>query len=150
MADKGQDPVSLLLPVFLLRIRKTGEEDWLSGSEILSRKLLSFPAQAILPEYMPTGKKRLLEPLYSIVFLNFMAHTDRMRLAIPTPLPRKKHSGGSAPKNTPPMADPILVPSKNNQPRINRTQTVIVARALKIGGISLSFWFYITAILPIL
>ena len=88
---------------------------------------------------MSATEERLLEPPYSSIFLSFMAHTDKIRLRMPPAKPACRCHGGG-PGNNPPVT--ILATSVNttaNKPEINKTQTVIVARALKIGGISFSF-----------
>jgi len=63
-----------------------------------------------------------------------------MKQAVPTAVPAKKHQCGGSTPNV--GAAKIMLGTTNNQPEINRVQAVIVARALKIGGISPSFWFY--------
>jgi len=73
-----------------------------------------------------------------------MAHTDKMRQA--TPIAQATNDVNTSPMTMRVMGDTIVA----TQPLINSIQTTIEARALKIGGISPSFWFYTTAVLPIL
>ncbi len=56
MADKGQDPLSLLLPVLLSRTGEAGEKGRLSGAKILPRKLLPLPDKVLLQECMPAAE----------------------------------------------------------------------------------------------
>ncbi len=67
--------------------------------------------------------------LYSGICLSFMAATAAMRLITATP----QASGGPSPAS--PAIRAAAEPAIPKQPLMNRTQAVIVARALKICGI---------------
>ena len=80
-----------------------------------------------------------------------MAHTDKMRVITAAAKTIQKITGGGVPvKIIPPIAGMIMTPTTNvSDPKINNVQTVIVARALKIGGISPSFLLYSMTLSPL-
>ena len=95
---------------------------------------------------MFADKEGRLEPLYSIECLSFMAHTDRMSVTTASiQVVSMTLHGGSVSAGAKGVVAMNMTSNTNIiQPRINRVQAVIVARALNICGISPSFWFYTT------
>ena len=86
-------------------------------------------------------RERVQQPTYSSICLSFMAHTAKMNWAVPSAQPISAVMSGR-PINPVQTNQFIVVVKYDMQPRMNRIQAVIDARALKIGGIFPSFWFY--------
>ena len=85
----------------------------------------------------------MIRLLYSSECLSFMAHIDRMSVTTAsTQAVSKTPHGGSVSGVKGVVAMSMTTNTNITQPRINRVQAVIVVRALKIGGISPSLWFY--------
>jgi hypothetical protein len=89
---------------------------------------------------MPAGEEGQLGLLYSSIFLSLMAITERMMETIP--IAKKVAPDCQFASPNPPAAHPMKLVRMFTQPTMNNTQTLIYARALKIGGISPSFWLY--------